>query len=236
MENNPRQSLVEFHNVSLTNGGRTIVHNVNFSIAEGERIAIIGLNGSGKTTLLRLMLGIIKPTEGVIHRHLKKMGYVPQHFEFDRTIPLTVWELLKHFSDQPKSEVEKKLKEVGALHLIHQSIGGLSGGEMQRVLIANALLQHSELLVLDEATSALDVSGEKDFYCLLEDLRKAYNLAVVMVTHDLHLLEHHADRVFCMDQALCECGTPTEIENSKTFERLFGAHILKHSPNKNTNS
>ncbi len=225
--------LVELESVCLKRSNQTIVENISLKIMPDEIISLIGLNGSGKSTILKLILGIYKPTSGEVIRHTKKIGYVPQKFEFDRTIPLSVMELIQIYSEASKADIESKLKEIGAHHLIHRNIGGLSGGEMQRILIANALLSKPELLLLDEPTSGLDVIGEKDFYCSIEEIKKKYKLSVVIVSHDIHLVFDHAKTIFCVDHCLVCHGHPEKVKKNEAFQKLFGPHLVpfKHHEN-----
>jgi len=225
--------LITLKNISLTLSGQPILRDISLQILPGEMVSLIGLNGSGKTTLLKLMLGIHQPTSGKVTRNVKRVGYVPQTFEFDRTIPFSVLELLKTYSSANEKKIQEKLKEVGALTLMNKNIGQLSGGQMQRVLIANALLGKPQLLLLDEPTSGLDMMGEKDFYCTLEELNQKYKMAIVMVSHDIHLVMKHAKKIFCVDHCLVCHGHPEEIKKNKEFVKLFGPHFIpfKHHAN-----
>ncbi len=217
--------IVTLTDVSFEPAGNKIVNNISFEVSSGELVSLIGLNGAGKTTILKLILGSIKPTNGQVAIHTKRIGYVPQRFEFDRSIPLTAKELLSIYSGASSEVILQKLKEVKADHLANKFIGGLSGGEMQRVLIANALLQEPELLLMDEATAGLDVEGEKDFYCLMDELHKKYSFTIVMVSHDIHLVFKHATRVICVNKRICCTGSPKEIRDNPEFTKLFGPHF-----------
>ena len=218
--------LIEIHNVSLRFGDYNVLRNISLDIMPHEMVSLIGLNGSGKTTLLKLMLGVFKPDIGQVIRRARRVGYVPQKFEFDRSIPFSVSEILKVYNRVSDTEVEKKLKEVSAEMLIKKSIGNLSGGEMQRVLIANALLSRPDLLLLDEPTSGLDVAGEKDFYCMIEEIHEKYKIAIVMVSHDVHMVFNHAQKILCVDHGLVCHGHPEEVKKHKEFERIFGPHLI----------
>jgi len=225
--------LIELENVSLTLSGQSIVKDISLTIMPNEIVSLIGLNGAGKSTILKLILGIHKPTDGKVTRHTKRIGYVPQKFEFDRTIPLSVHELLKIYSQASDAKIEVKLKELSIHHLKARNIGALSGGEMQRVLIVNALLMEPDLILLDEPTSGLDVVGEKDFYCSIEEIQKKYKLTVVIVSHDIHLVFKHAKTIFCVDHCLVCHGHPEQVKKSDAFKKLFGPHLVpfKHHEN-----
>ena len=227
------EPIIELKNVSLRRFDHDLVKNVSLSILPEEIVSLIGLNGAGKTTILKLILGIYKPTSGQVIRRVKRMGYVPQRFEFDRTIPFSVAELLQTYSQADDKQTREKLREVGVAHLFKKNIGGLSGGEMQRVLIANALLSQPEILLLDEPTSGLDVIGEKDFYCILEDIHEKYQLPIIIVSHDIHLVFNHAKKIFCVDHCVVCHGHPEDVKQNAAFQKLFGPHLIpfKHHQN-----
>lgn len=218
--------LIELKNIGLTLERTAILKKVNLKIHKGEILSVIGLNGSGKTTLLKLILGLYSPTNGTIKNRAKSIGYVPQRFDFDRSIPISVQELLTLYSGKEPTQIDEKLKEVGAQSLKSKKIGQLSGGQLQRVLIANALLKEPDLLLMDEPTSGLDIEGEKDFYCLMEAIHKKYQMAIAMVSHDMHLVFNKADKVLCIDHCLCCHGTPHEVQKNASFKKLFGPHLM----------
>ena len=220
------EPILKLQGVNLQFAGSSILSNITLEILPSEMVSLIGLNGSGKTTLLKIMLGIYKPTSGLIVNRVRRIGYVPQKFEFDRTTPFSVKELLRVYNKASDSVIQKKLQEVDAEALMNRSFGSLSGGQMQRVLIANALLNNPELLLLDEPTSGLDVVGEKDFYCLIEQIHKKYGIAIVIVSHDVHMVFNQAQKILCVDHGVVCHGHPEEIKKSKEFARLFGPHLI----------
>lgn len=228
--------VIELKNVGLTLNQYEILKDISLEILPGEIISLIGLNGSGKSSLLKTMLGIYQPTSGKVINRAKKTGYVPQKFEFDRSIPVSGFELLEIYSKKPASEINKKLKEVSAYSLRNKKIGSLSGGEMQRLLIANALLNKPDLLLLDEPTSGLDITGEKDFYCLIEDIHKQYKMAIVIVSHDIHLVFNRAKKVFCVDHCLACHGHPKDVQKTEAFKKLFGPHLIPFEHHKHHDS
>lgn len=223
---NSMKPILKLQGLSLQFGGNNILNNIALEILPHEMVSLIGLNGSGKTSLLKIMLGIYKPSSGLVINRAKRIGYVPQKFEFDRTTPFSVKELLSTYNHVPESVIRKKLQEVDAGALINKSFGALSGGQMQRVLIANALLNNPELLLLDEPTSGLDVAGEKDFYCLIKQIHQKYKIAIVIVSHDVHMVFDQAQKILCVDHGIVCHGHPDEMKKSKEFTRIFGPHLI----------
>jgi ABC-type Mn2+/Zn2+ transport system ATPase subunit len=214
--------------VEVRLGTNIILYHLNIEIFPKQVVALIGPNGSGKTTLLRTILGVYKPTHGKVAVNAHRIGYVPQRLSFDRSIPLSVKELLYVYSQKSVEEIEEKLEMVGCLNLLKSNIGNLSGGELQRVLIANALLANPELLLLDEATAGVDIAAEHNFYDLLENLHKQYEMTVVMVSHELHMVYRHATRVYCLQGTIRCQGTPGEVVVDKTLQEVFGNYLVPY--------
>lgn len=223
--------LVHAHSVSVTLNGRSILQDVSFNIPRKSVTAIIGPNGSGKTTLVKAMLGLI-PFEGAISFNKPNgIGYVPQKFEYDRSIPMTIEEFLDLFNknNTPANTIEEKLAEVGLEQKRKLQIGTLSGGEMQRLLIAKALLNDPELLFLDEPASGIDIEGEKSFYQLIHHLNKHHNTTVVMVSHEVEMITRFATNVLCLSKSLICSGPPKSALTKDTLEQLFGKDTSIHS-------
>ncbi|MDI6715505.1 MAG: metal ABC transporter ATP-binding protein [Actinomycetota bacterium] len=223
--------IVEIKNLNVAFGGNTALEGINLSIYPSEVIAVIGLNGAGKTTLLKTMLGIYKPSSGLVKLNAKKIGYVPQSLSFDRSIPLTVKELLRAYSSKKQSireETRRKLNLVGALHLENKRVGDLSGGELQRVLLANALLSDPELLLLDEPTTGIDVVGEKGFLEIIKTLQDEQRMAIVLVSHDIHLVYRYATRIVCIHRKMMCQGPPHTIAENLDFVKLFGNYLTPY--------
>lgn len=220
------KSLLVFKNVSVDVGGKRLLSNLNFELNSKEIVSLIGLNGTGKTSFLRTIIGFYKPSEGEIIINTDRVGYVPQKLDFDKTIPFSVEELLKTYSGLSREKIFKKLKEVGAEDLIDKMIGNLSGGQLQRVLIANALLKEPELLLLDEATTGVDVMGEKNFYELIEKIFKKYEMSIIMVSHDIHTVFSRSSKVVCISEGMKCCdGTPHDVSNHPAFKEIFGDYL-----------
>ncbi len=205
-------------------GGRTIIlQDVDLAIGRREIVTIVGPNGSGKTTLLRLLIGAIEPSSGMIRRNGElRIGYTPQRLALDQTLPLTVDRFLslgEAATPQARADALASVQLPG--HAKAQIID-LSGGELQRVLLARALLRRPNLLVLDEPTQGLDQPGEAAFYRLIENVRDETSCAVLMVSHDLHVVMSASDRVVCLNGHICCQGTPTLVRDHPEYQRLFG--------------
>lgn len=220
--------LVEFRSVSIALSGQYVLENVSLEIFANEIVTVIGLNGAGKTTLLQAMLGMYQPSHGEVILRTKRMGYVPQKLQFDRTIPFSVLELLRMYSGKSADVVSRKSQEIQAEKLLEKKVGELSGGELQRVLLVNALLLDPELLLLDEATSGIDARGEHQFYKLIQGLHQTYRMAIVMVSHDIHTVFAQADRVFCLNRTICCHGAPQDVSANPEFVKLFGSYLAPY--------
>ena len=225
-------------NLSVNIGGDKILKDVNFHIHCGQMVAFIGPNGAGKSTLIKAILGQ-REYEGVIafsapgmrHRKPPRIGYVPQSPSFDPGDPLSVADLLACCqSKRPailglnKAKREKVLECLERVHgedLIDKRVGTLSGGELQRVLLALALEPLPNMLILDEPLSGVDVEGQTDLMDMLDEIRKTYDLSILMITHDFGMLPQYADKVILVDHAIVKKGTPEEVLNSEEFRNVF---------------
>lgn len=216
-------NLVEVSNLSVAYGGKTVLSGVNFSIVPGEIVTVVGPNGSGKSSLLKAILGAVKPASGHVRRMPGlRIGYVPQLLHIDRTLPLTV----VRFLDLPRavSPTERvvALERAGAADLENRQMSALSGGQFQRVLLARALLGEPQLLILDEATQGLDQPGSASFYEEIETLRRDTGAAVLMVSHELHVVMAASDRVICLNGHVCCEGAPEHVASAPEYRALFG--------------
>ncbi|MDR0314572.1 MAG: metal ABC transporter ATP-binding protein [Oscillospiraceae bacterium] len=224
--------------LSVVRGNETILNDISFNINCGELTAIIGINGAGKTTLLRAMLGEIKHEgnvsfEGHDGLVLSKItiGYVPQQFSFDKSSPVRVSDFLTASrtnrpvsffgSNSSKYNVHESLKQAGSAELAGKMLGDLSGGELQRVMLAQALYPVPELLILDEPLSGVDHAGCEQFYDSIENLRKNYHMPVIMVSHDLQLVNQYADKTLLINRDLLFQGKTSHVFASRQFEQTF---------------
>lgn len=210
-------SLIKADRVSVQFNGATVLQSVSFAVERGEILTIVGPNGSGKSTLLKALIGAVPIFNGSINR--KKgltIGYVPQKLSLDTTLPLTVARFLKS-RGATDSLVQQCMTEYGT-----RQMSELSGGQLQRVLLAKAIMSNPDLLLLDEATQGLDQSGAADFYTLIEQVRKRLGCAIVMVSHELHVVMRASDRVICLNGHICCHGTPEVVASAPEYLALFG--------------
>ncbi|MEM8626424.1 MAG: metal ABC transporter ATP-binding protein [Pseudomonadota bacterium] len=215
--------MVRLSDVAVRKGPNTLLEQISLAVEAGEILTIIGPNGAGKTTLVRVLLGIERPTSGAIQaRPGLRIGYVPQAFNRDPELPITVAAFLRLGHSTAPNAVADLLDRCGAGRVADRQLASLSGGELQRVLLTRALMQTPELLVLDEPVRGVDHMGEAELYRLITELRDAQGFAVVLVSHDLHLVMAQSDRVICLNRHICCAGKPTLVAQHPEYLRLFG--------------
>ena len=215
-------ALLKLENVAVSRGERQVLNDVQLEVGAGEIVTLIGPNGAGKTTLVRVVLGLLQPQQGRVWRRPRlRIGYMPQKLHVDPTLPLTVLRFLQLVPGVRRADAVAALQEVGAPQVIDSPLQQISGGELQRVLLARALLRRPELLVLDEPVQGVDVAGQSELYRLIVRLRDRYGCAVLMVSHDLHLVMSATDKVVCLNQHVCCAGHPEQISNEPAFRALF---------------
>ncbi|NMD09119.1 MAG: metal ABC transporter ATP-binding protein [Phyllobacteriaceae bacterium] len=216
-------ALIASHDVSLKVGGRLILDRVNLSVRPGEIVTIIGPNGAGKSTLVKVLLSLLPMTSGRVEmKPGLRIGYVPQRFPVVPNVPLDVHRLMTLTLQASADDVLASLEETGVGHLMQSRVADLSGGELQRVLLARALLRKPELLVLDEPVQAVDFHGEVKLYELISAIRKARGCGILMVSHDLHMVMAESDHVVCLNGHVCCEGGPTAVQKDPEFAKLFG--------------
>lgn len=256
--------VLKVEGLTVYRGTYPAVRNVSFELLPGTDTAVIGPNGSGKSTLVQAILDLMPRTAGKVEifgrpvkqlgRQQRQIGYIPQHFIFDRSFPISVAELvglgwekerqkskgkrqknfslfafLLHWQNPEKEEaIAQALRRVNAYHLSKQAIGTLSGGELKRVLLAYCLVSPRRLLVLDEAFAGLDVSGEADFYTLLNELKNEQHWTVLQVSHDLDMVNRHCDRVLCLNQSLVCSGSPDTILSPENLLATYGPAFSRY--------
>ncbi|WP_434290087.1 ATP-binding cassette domain-containing protein [Celeribacter sp. SCSIO 80788] len=216
-------SLINIENVTLHLGGRLVLDDVSMTVEPGEIVTIVGPNGSGKSTLMKVVIGALAPESGTVTRQKGlRIGYVPQKLHIDPTLPLTVRRFLSLPKRVSDAAAHAALDDAGAGHLCLRQMTDLSGGQFQRVLLARALLNDPDLLILDEATQGLDQSGSADFYSQIERLRQDKGVAVLMVSHELHVVMSTSDRVICLNGHVCCHGAPEHVASAPEYRALFG--------------
>ena len=213
---------------STSAGVKVILEDVSLTLMPGKIMTLIGPNGAGKTTLLKVMLNLIPVSKGTLTRKSGlKIGYMPQKLDINPTLPMTVERLLSLGTSARTSKIQPLidmcLKEVGAYALKHSRLTVLSGGEMQRVMLARALLIAPDLLVLDEPMQGVDVLGQEELYQLIARIRDNRGCAVLLVSHDLHLVMAASDEVVCLNTHVCCSGHPNQVTVDPGYQKLFVA-------------
>lgn len=230
---------IKIKNLSVTLGNEPIITNINLHIHCGSLLAIVGKNGTGKTTLIRAILGEV-PYEGAIEfrdlqdQSLQRLtvGYVPQHLNIDPNTPTSVYDLIASFdsripvflmrSKKEAERIRKWLEIFGAGDLLDQQVCKLSGGQLQRVLLALATIREPKLLILDEPVSGIDQNGMRLFYEQIGMLKQEFDMAVILISHDLEYVAAYADEVMLLDHTVQKMGTPKEVYESREFIQTFG--------------
>ncbi|MBR3972421.1 MAG: metal ABC transporter ATP-binding protein [Oscillospiraceae bacterium] len=236
---------LRIQDLSVKIGSDKILKDVNLHIHCGQMMALIGPNGAGKSTLLKAILGqreyegiIAFSAPGMRHRKPPRIGYVPQSPSFDPGDPVTVADLFScclskrpaflGLSRETRDKVMECLERVHGEELVDKRVGTLSGGELQRVLLALALEPLPNILILDEPLSGVDVEGQTGLMDMLDEIRKIYDLSILMTTHDFGMLHQYADKVVLIDHAVLKKGTPAEVLDSEEFRTVFhrkGGHV-----------
>jgi zinc transport system ATP-binding protein len=241
------KAIVQVQDLHVSFDGQKILRGVNLRIPKGQVVALIGPNGSGKTTLLRCLLGLLKSDRGTVHlfgesnlrKVMPRVGYVPQKLALDRSFILSVREFLAirlhetrnwfwQSHQRTDALLRGKLVETGAAELLDRPLAQLSGGQLQRVLIAFSLLHDPELLLLDEPTAGVDTPGEQSFYEMIGAIQKKFKLTVVLVSHDLSMVYRHATWVYALNQVICCEGSPETVMNAESLKEAYGIHVAPY--------
>ncbi len=226
-------TLLNAEHINFSKKGKTILRDVSLQIHQQEIITLIGPNGAGKTSLIQILLGLRKANSGDVFRYQNlRTGYVPQKIHIPQVMPLRVRDFLalsaKVFYRTDKSitrHVQVILNELGIAPLYDSAMQGLSGGEMQRVLLARALLKKPQLLVLDEPAAGMDVIGQQTLYNTVKTIRDSHKCGILMVSHDLHLVMVSTDRVVCLNTHVCCTGHPDDVSEHPEYLKLFGSAL-----------
>ena len=221
--------LINVQNVNLRFGSVNVLTGINLVVRDGEIVTLIGPNGSGKTTLIRIVLGLLTPDCGqVARREGLVVGYLPQKFSIDPVLPLTVSRLMTLTHSCSRAKISDALTTTGVSKLADANVSELSGGQLQRVLLARALLREPNLLVLDEPTQGVDFIGEAELYGLISRLRDELKCGVLMISHDLHMVMSSTDHVICLNHHICCSGKPEAVRLNPEFRALFGPSAVQN--------
>lgn len=221
--------LVELKNINVIFQQKTALQDINLCIYPNSITTIVGPNGGGKSTLLKVLLKLITPHSGqVIYNKKLRIGYVPQKIHIDHTLPINVIRFLSLKKSVKRADIDQALSLLSIQHLAQHSMQQLSGGEMQRVLLARAILNKPNLLVLDEPMQGVDIGGQVELYQLLRQTQQQLDCAILMVSHDLHLVMANTNEVLCVNQHICCAGTPETISNDPKFIHFFGDQFSKN--------
>jgi len=216
-------SLISAQGVRVSFGDTLVLDGIDLSVDAGEIVTLVGPNGSGKSTLVKVLLGVLRPEAGQVRRAPGlKLGYVPQKLHVDSSLPITVSRFLSLPKRPSPARIAQVCQVTGIDGLGDRQMTALSGGQLQRVLLARALLADPALLILDEPTQGLDQPGEAAFYELIEQLRREIGVGVFMVSHDLHVVMSASDRVICLNHHICCAGTPKVVRAAPEYRALFG--------------
>ncbi|MEK7203631.1 MAG: metal ABC transporter ATP-binding protein [Patescibacteria group bacterium] len=229
MSNEP---ILKVENLNVAFDGNKILEDLSFEIKKGDITAVIGPNGAGKTVLFRTLLGLVPYSGKFLWQDGVKVGYVPQRFIVDRHMPLSVNEFLSYKGGRNK--IAEVLKWVGFSthdehhlihHLLNQPLGVLSGGELQKILIAFALLGNPKVLLFDEPTTGIDIGGEETIYNLLKKLRDEHDLTIIFISHDIHVVYQYANNVLCLNKEKICFGPPHQALSTEELKKLYGAEV-----------
>ena len=214
--------LISAKNISLNFDGRKILDDISLILNRQDFITIIGPNGAGKSTLLKTLIGLIKPDSGTINRAQNiKIGYIPQTLSVEHSLPITT-EAFIRLNKAQADDLADLADLLNITPLLGKAVQTLSGGEWQRVLLARALIDNPDAIILDEPAQNLDLNGQMKFYKMLDDLHQIHNLAILMVSHDLHLVMASTRQVICLYHHICCSGAPQTVTRDPEFINLFG--------------
>ena len=217
------EPLVEAKHLNVRRQGGLVLDNVSLTLGERDFITLIGPNGAGKSVLLRHLLKLESPESGsVTHRRGLRIGYLPERFQIDPTLPMPVKRFLALSNKLTYDQIVELATETDCENLLDKPLVGLSGGELQRVLLARALSNDPHVLMLDEPAQNLDVSGQLRFYELIDALFEKRQLSVLMVSHDLHMVMNSTRQVVCLYHHICCSGAPDSVARDPEFIQMFG--------------
>jgi len=223
------KTLLEAKNLSVMLGGKEILKNISFSVAPQEVLAVIGPNGAGKSVLLKVLMGLLKSSSGTIAwKKNIKIGYLPQRFHVDSYLPMTVYEFLK-LKPNYNGSGEKVLSLVGLdAGWLKKNLAHLSGGELQKVLLAWTLINNPEILLFDEPTENVDIVGQESIYNILHHLQDVVGVAIIIISHDLNVVYRYANNVICLNKNMLCYGAPDATLTADRLSELYSDHAFFH--------
>ncbi|MBC8210791.1 MAG: zinc ABC transporter ATP-binding protein ZnuC [Gammaproteobacteria bacterium] len=220
--------LIHASHIGYQVAGRQILHDISFVLEPDQITTIIGPNGAGKSSLVNIVIGLNRAFSGRITRQAGlTMSYLPQNSKMNPLVPMTVRRLMSLTQKVSEKDLLQALTKTSVAALVNQQVRDLSGGEMQRVMLARALLGRPQLLVLDEPTAGVDITGEVEMYELIAELRDEIHCAILMVSHDLHLVMSKTDQVLCLNHHLCCSGKPESVSQHPEYLALFGGRVAE---------
>jgi zinc transport system ATP-binding protein len=237
-----KKDLIIAKHVSKVYADTTVVDDVTFTIARGTITAMIGPNAAGKSTLAKIMMGLISATRGSVtiggqspHKVRTSIGYVPQRFTYNPKVPVTVREFLRlslhvagHHEREEDEVITERFADVGLGDVMHKHLYQLSGGQLQRMLIARALLTDKTLLILDEPVAGVDIEGRKSIYELLKDLKEKHGMTIILISHELDVVFQYADQVLCINRRMLCHGKPQETLTEEVLGEMYGMNHQAH--------
>ena len=220
--------LVQAENLCVTRHNKNILENVFVNVKKRDFITIIGPNGAGKSILLECLMGSFSPDSGkVIKKNNLSIGYIPQNFNPESSMPISVKRFLTLKKKFTLQELMNIAKETNISEILEKNLSNLSGGELQKVLLARSLLDEPELLILDEPAQNLDIKNQLNFYNLVNRIYKNRELSILMVSHDLHMVMSSTKQVICLYHHVCCSGEPQTVAKDPEFISLFGNDMAK---------
>ncbi|KKU51147.1 MAG: hypothetical protein A3H69_00600 [Candidatus Sungbacteria bacterium RIFCSPLOWO2_02_FULL_47_9] len=231
-----KENILEVKNLTVVLDGETLLKDITFSVVEGEALSIIGPNGAGKTLLFRALLGFIPYKGEITWRDGVKIGYVPQKFLVERSTPITVREFFllhsKHFWAPEKSFVghlSHELSLVGlSKEILGKPMGEISGGQLQRVLVSWALIDHPDVLLFDEPTAGIDVGGEETIYTIMHKIQDEWGTTILQISHDLNMVYRYTPKVLCINKKMICNGAPQDVLSPKELSKIYGGSAFYH--------
>lgn len=237
-----QEPILSVNQLSVAFEAHQVLKDVSFEVQPGDVLAIVGPNGAGKSVLFRSLLNLI-PFAGVISwAPDARVSYIPQRFSIDQDFPLTVREFF-HFKSKNKQDILAALHSVGITnehhiqhHILNQRVGWLSGGQLQRILIAWSIIDKPDVILLDEPTAGIDVGGEETIYNLIKKLHDERKLTIIMISHDLDIVYRYATNVLCLNKEMVCYGVPAEALDAEALKKMYGEASVYSHPHKHHHS